>query len=132
MWMGVGVVCLWKEQAWVTLNMKKSDREAHDWLILGVCTGFLGSVLDNAFWGLAWTLDYIELEPARSIVFEWGALPNIFFRQLAGIFAAHCHITSFLVRSENGFYLSSYRTMVVLSILFGLIWVVAAAVIRNH
>ena len=129
-WMGVGVVCLWREQAWRTFT-SKAEREAHDWLILGVCVAFIGSVVDNAFWGVAWTLDYIELEPYRTEFFEWGALPNIFFRQIAGIYAAHCHIKSYITRSGNPTFDGIYRSAVVLAVITGFVWVLIATLFNG-
>ena len=71
------------------------------WLILGITLGFLGQVLDNVFWQVAWTLEFLEL-PWRQEVFQSGAWFNIVNRQLLGCLAALCHLRSaFLASSKD-------------------------------
>ena len=60
----------------------------------GIFVGFLGSVFDNFYWGIAWTTEYLHIE-ARDTLFKLGSWPNIIFRQLAGIAAAYCHMKAF-------------------------------------
>lgn len=92
--MGLGVVFYWGPQAWQAWCTPKSQRSATQWLILGVCVGFLGGVLDNGYWGLAWTASYLT-SPHQERLFQSGVYFNIPFRQLAGMFAAYCHLQSF-------------------------------------
>lgn len=40
--------------------MLKKDRKPSTMLIAGVYLGFMGSMVDNSWWGLAWTFDYLD------------------------------------------------------------------------
>lgn len=91
------VVFVWVKQA--VKSFKNTEKLAVDWLIMGVCVGFLGSVLDNAYWGIAWSLRYIESDYA-DLWFDTGVFFNIFFRQIACIVSAYCHIKSFQVARQ--------------------------------
>lgn len=121
-WLAVGVIAIWWTHAFNAWKLQAKDRKAYDWLIMGVCIGFLGSVMDNLYWGLAWTLDFLSWEPYRTSFFNWGALPNIFFRQGTGIAAAHCHIMSYLTHHRPDL-IPAYKSCAWLSLLFGIIWV---------
>lgn len=83
------VVCLWASPA--KQAIVKKERGSIDWFVLGVFVHFLGSVLDNGYWGVAWTFDYID-SPHRDAVFDKGAWSNLPFRQIATTVAAYCHI----------------------------------------
>lgn len=72
----------------------------HDWLILGVCTGFIGGFSDNLYWMLAWASSFMEL-PSRQFLFEHGVYANIPFRQCMGAFAAYCHLKAGQMQFED-------------------------------
>lgn len=75
------------------------NKSAVQWFAMGIFIGFLGSVLDNVYWSIPWSLDYLNNDNA-SYFFQRGAYFNIFFRQIAGIAAGYCHIRCAL--SYNG------------------------------
>jgi hypothetical protein len=117
---GVGVLVHWRQQAWEAWEATADKRTPTQWLILGIAVGFLGSVLDNIYWGVAWTADFAELS-SRDFWFRNGVWPNIPFRQVAGAYAAYCHLRSYYAASKAGnrklvFY-------VVLSLLLGVAYV---------
>lgn len=91
--LGVAVVALWGPHIVKQVATRK-DLDSHDWLILGVFVAFLGAVIDNCFWGIAWTLDYLESD-YRDWWFRHGVYPNVFARQIAGSYAAYCHLVAF-------------------------------------
>lgn len=62
-------------------------------LIAGVYIGFFGSMVDNAWWGLAWSFDYLS-HPYRDFFFHNGIYPNTFFRQGALIWAGILHVSA--------------------------------------
>ncbi len=85
------VVVYWWRDAIVAISTPAWKRDASQWFVLGVFVGFAGSFLDNLYWGIAWTTEFIQ-HPSKDFWFSHGALPNIFVRQMAGIFAAFCHV----------------------------------------
>ena len=106
--LGIGVCIHWGRSAMAALLLSASERSAIDWLILGIFVGFLGMVLDNSYWGIAWTASYIEHE-SKDALFNSGVYFNIPFRQLAGLYAAYCHLRSYarhkdLMRSNMRLY----------------------------
>lgn len=85
----VVVVYLWRHGA---LNsLKTANRKDIDWFILGVAIAFLGGGIDNLYWGIAWSADYIG-HPTRDFWFKHGTYSNAPFRQVCGVIAAFCHI----------------------------------------
>lgn len=62
-------------------------------LIAGVYIAFFGSMIDNTWWGIAWTLDYLD-RPSRDFWFINGVYPNVIFRQIALIWAGVLHISA--------------------------------------
>lgn len=78
------------------MAFRSPEKTAEQWFILGVAIGFAGGALDNLYWAIPWTIEYMHLMPNSSnFLFDWGALPNIFFRQIAGIIASFCHLQSY-------------------------------------
>jgi hypothetical protein len=88
------VFCVWVvwelyRLAWQA--MLNENRSAIQWFIIGVAISFIGDALDNFYWGIAWSADYLEI-PIRRPLFANGVFSNIPFRQTAGILAGYCHI----------------------------------------
>lgn len=83
------VVFLWwgsaKRAFWI------SHKSEVQWFVLGVTIGFIGSMVDNIYWGLAWAADYTGHE-SRDALFRYGVYSNTPFRQICTIGAAVCHI----------------------------------------
>jgi len=73
-------------------NMTRSRR----WLLVGIFLGFFGSVWDNGYWAIPWSLSYIG-SPHQDLWFANGVLCNIPFRQIAGITAVYCHLRAFIL-----------------------------------
>lgn len=85
------VLSYYGKGAW--LSARRSHPTAVEWLIIGVCVGFLGSALDNIWWGIAWFGDLLGL-PFRDFFFTYGVASNVFARQAAGVMSALCHIAA--------------------------------------
>lgn len=60
-------------------------------LVLGITFGFVGAFVDNLYWGVAWLSAYLDW-PTSPWWFANGVIPNIVFRQGAGVLAAALHI----------------------------------------
>jgi len=88
--LAISVVYLWLPAARAAL--KADSRDAHQWFILGVVGGFLGSAIDNLYWFMPWTASFIGESAIFSQLTDSGVYFNVFFRQGLGIFAAYCHI----------------------------------------
>ena len=96
---GVMVVVIWGKS--ILKRFSAEDRTATDWLILGIVISFIGSGLDNIYWGITWGSDFLGLESSASW-FRNGVYANIPFRQTAGIVAALCHLRGAVSWSSKG------------------------------
>ncbi len=88
--LAVSVVYLWLPAARAAL--KADSRDAHQWFILGVVGGFIGSAVDNLYWFMPWTASFMGEAAIFAKLTDSGVYFNVFFRQGLGIFAAYCHI----------------------------------------
>ena len=88
--LAAAVVYLWLPAARAAL--KEDSRDAHQWFILGVVGGFIGSAIDNSYWFMPWTASFMGETAIFGQLTEFGVYFNVFFRQGLGIFAAFCHI----------------------------------------
>jgi len=88
--LAAAVVYLWLPAARAALEV--DSRDAHQWFILGVVGGFIGSAVDNLYWFMPWTASFMGETAIFSNLTESGVYFNVFFRQGLGIFAAYCHI----------------------------------------
>lgn len=80
--------------------LKTKNKSSTEWLVLGVAVGFLGSLCDNAYWGLAWTAHYLDLELSK-VFFDSGVFFNVPFRQISGIVAGYCHVRCAFTEDGN-------------------------------
>lgn len=86
-------------------NIKTSQ----DFFIVGVAIGFFGELLDNIYWTIPWSMDFIN-HPDTMCWHKHGVIPNIPFRQIATTVAAYCHIKSYVLHStkNNDYIISAY------------------------
>lgn len=84
------VVWLWLPPA---LAEWRSDSEvsANGYFMLGVAVGFVGSLIDNVYWGAAWTAEF-HGSPLAEPLFQGGVYSNLLFRQTCGLAAAYLHL----------------------------------------
>lgn len=122
------VVVIWGPKAWVALKLNANKRTDLDWLILGIAVGFLGGVIDNTYWGVAWSLQYIESDCA-DWWFTHGAFPNIVARQAAGAYAAYCHLRGFWTSIKERH--NRLAIMCIASLIAGIIYVLGLSIIRS-
>lgn len=114
--LGLAVVYLWGPPAWKA--MRSGTLDAQGWFIVGVVTAFIGSSLDNIYWFFPWAASFLGLEVTDSLMTN-GVFFNIFFRQMAGIVAAYCHLRAAAesskgkIRSVNYLMAASYAIGVV-------------------
>lgn len=94
--LGLCVVFMWGKDAIKAIRLPPSSRNPTQWFIMGVALGFLGAVLDNFYWAIPWTADFIGHESA-DYLFTRGVYFNIFSRQMCGVISAYCHIKSALL-----------------------------------
>jgi hypothetical protein len=105
-------------------SIKSVVKTSEQWFILGVFIGFLGESLDNIYWTIAWSIQYLSLDIAP-LVMEKGVFNNIPFRQVLGIIAAYCHVRSALqFRSEEN-HIGGLHKILAISIFFGFLFSVA-------
>lgn len=97
----VTVLSHWFPDAKEAYTTPSVFRSASQWLLLGIFVSFLGSAFDNLYWTVAWSADYIGAKDLRDFLFEHGSIPNLPFRQNAGIYAAYCHMKSYYVAKEK-------------------------------
>ena len=123
---GFGVVVHWGPEAWKAFLKNRKQRTAQEWLILGIAVGFLGSVLDNGYWGLAWSSHFIDHHSeTTNTLFHRGVYFNIPFRQLSGCYAGYCHLFSYFQNRKS--HTLRVRMVVLCTSLLGVIYVSALA-----
>lgn len=83
------VIYLWRESAINAFKVK--EKEDMHWFIIGVLIAFIGALVDNIWWGFAWTADFYG-HASRDWWFANGVYSNLIFRQLASFVAAYCHV----------------------------------------
>ena len=105
-------------------GFKRLDRSERHWLKLGIVIGFVGAFVDNFYWGIAWTADFVGL-PVRDTIFKWGVASNLPFRQILGICAGYCHVRAHMEADDP-----RLATMKRASIYSGVILVVALLLMR--
>lgn len=93
-----------------------------DWLILGIVIGFVGKLLDNCYWGLAWTAYFEARHDAADWYFAYGPVANLFFRQAALIVSGVCHCIAAARAADRIPPLITASAVVGGFALFGLIW----------
>lgn len=84
------VVITWHKE-FILFRSSKNPTSSQK-LIGGIYRGFVGSFIDNLWWGFAWTFNYIGLEFWRDVFFAYGVFCNVIFRQGALIWAGWLHI----------------------------------------
>lgn len=127
--LSVWVVALFYKLAWTALIAK--NKTSTQWFVLGIAAGFIGSVMDNLYWGVAWTASFLSIDVADTL-FQFGVFSNIPFRQLAGTVAAYCHIRcSFALDSPESLWETKRLTKIVCySIVIGIVGVSILAFFR--
>lgn len=112
--LAVCVVYWYGPIAWHGVRAIKRTRE--HWLIMGITIGFIGSILDNAYWAIPWTLSYYD-HPLTQTAIMNGVFFNVIFRQGCGAVAAYCHLRG-AVESRNDLKMVGLNTfMVVVNVL---------------
>ena len=96
--LAIAVVYTWFPSARAAI--KSNNPTAQDWFIIGVVAGFIGSVLDNAYWFMPWTASFLEHDAFQTLT-NMGVFFNIFFRQGLGIIAAYCHLRAAEISSNR-------------------------------
>ena len=124
--MSVYVVIQWRDGAGEAIRKRRDKRSVAEWFMLGVAVGFAGAALDNLYWGVAWSANYLELESANAI-FLCGVYANIPFRQIAGLYAAYCHIRSAFAFTECE-KLKELKVVTIVSLAIGMCYAAALVV----
>ena len=99
----IAVLWVWGGRSWEIFKKSPLARAEAEWLILGIAVGFLGGLVDNVYWGIAWSYQLLD-SPDADWWWSHGAYSNIFARQLAGAYAAYCHVTGFVISVRSGHY----------------------------
>ena len=84
----------WGYRSYQAARTPNYKRQAAQWLMLGIIISYTGGFFDNDYWGLAWSADYSNWK-SRDWLFEWGAVFNIPFRQIAGVIGLYCHLMGY-------------------------------------
>lgn len=113
------VVYVWFGGVKEALKKKGVSITDLEWFIIGVWIGFLGSVIDNLYWGLAWTADYLNLS-VKDWLFSHGPYSNLPFRQITTTLAAYCHLRA-AINTKNSIMRATAITTAVGTALFLLV-----------
>ena len=103
------VAILWRRSA--ITSWREANKTSIQWFIIGVFISFVGSAVDNFYWGITWTVDFLNPESdLRESLFQYGPYSNLPFRQVTTSLAALCHLKA---ASEIGN--SAIRTVIIIS-----------------
>lgn len=98
--------------------LKESNRGSQMmWILLGICCGFTGNLVDNLYWMIPWTSSYLNLAVTGDLV-NFGVFPNLVFRQTLTSIAAYCHLRAFIPKTNTRL-LRFVNWAVIISILLG-------------
>ena len=67
-----------------------SDIPPSSWINLGIAVCFFGSIVDNAYWLIPWSIKYATFD--HSFLFDFGVYINVPFRQVPLILGAILHV----------------------------------------
>lgn len=109
---------------------RSSHRTNLNWFILGIVIGFVGDFVDNLYWGLAWSADYLD-HSYRDRLFNGGVYSNSVFRQGAGILSALCHLMGVAKLSTDSSRFRAVRPILVSGAGVGFVFIMSLVVIRN-
>ena len=88
-----GLLQAWHGPAKAALRVHNPNKQSSDWIILGIYLSFAGQFIDITYWQIGWSSYYINSDSHLTrVLFEYGTIPNIFFRQGIGIAAAILHL----------------------------------------
>lgn len=88
--MCVAVIILWMPGNLQREESVKSHPSVR-WLVAGIVTSFAASIIDNAWWGIAWGARYLG-DPSWQWWFDNGVYSNIVSRQGLKLLAGWCHV----------------------------------------
>lgn len=87
----ISVLALWGPKAVEAASVSREFRTGVDWLVIGIAISFLGTMLDNLYWTVPRTMDFLNMPQFTHFVCI-GVYFDIPFRQIADIVAAYCHV----------------------------------------
>jgi hypothetical protein len=119
------VISLWYTPFVRALSTR--EKTAVGWLIIGVVINFSGGVIDNIWWGIAWSYNYLNnTGEIKEFFFTNGVYSNTFFRQMTGIAGALCHIKSGITSESNWFKIVTFGGAFI-----GAVWVATLIHLTN-
>jgi len=75
-------------------------RTPAQWLVLGIIVSFVGSIIDNLYWGAAWGTNYLGLSMSAPL-FQNGVYSNIPFIQVPLVLASVLHVWGAVVHTAD-------------------------------
>lgn len=101
----IAVIAVWGQDALrIVLREKPNNWRDTDYLVVGIAIAFFGSAIDNVYWAVAWSANYLQMDSA-DFWFQSGVYVNIPARQVCGILAGFLHLKGFFVAREQGHYI---------------------------
>lgn len=118
--MGFFVFYNWYPSA-IKAIREKETLTYYDYLIIGVCFSMANKFTDPVYWGIPWSLDYINHQSAAWF-FKMGAYSNVLCRQFFGVGAVFFHLLgTYKAMKINKTHIMS---IVIISNLAGIAWVI--------
>lgn len=124
------VVVLWGRSA-IAAACSKDKLMATEWFILGVASGFAGRFLDNLYWAIPWTADFLNHSATDELMMR-GVYFNIFSRQLAGIFSAYCHVRSYIEYRHKEHRHKAFQIVTTTAFALGAVAAAVLLFLNNH
>ena len=92
------VIRFWLPEALTAYRSK--TKTPSQWLVLGIVVSFVGSIVDNTYWGVAWTAAFFD-HPAQVWLFHNGVFSNVPFRQIPLVAASMLHALGAVVHTQD-------------------------------
>jgi len=95
-------------------------RHARQWLLLGISLGFIGKILDNAWWAPTW-ISKLKHWHTEEWWFHHGPISNLAARHVLGILSAACHLIAIYIQGFAGLR-ELWSKITVVVVLSAIVW----------
>jgi hypothetical protein len=126
---GVAVLVIWGREGFKSWQTPRHKRSPMDWLLMGICLGFIGMLFNGFYNGISNSITYLNNDDRlREALDYYGLYFNILFRQICGTLASYCHVKAYIdMKHEKG----NVFFLWLLSVLLGLMYVIILYLIKN-
>lgn len=102
------------------------------WVFIGILIGFIGKIIESAWWAIPWTLDYLDIDKDNwKKIHGAGVFFNLIFRQLFFTISAYCYLRAFIAPEKEDTGLRNVHWIFGMSLILGQLYLIALIAIRS-